>query len=127
MPSGRLKLTAYSPLLDVTWSREWVETPGSPLDERLETIVAAIESGALELLAGSSATGGTGPSQQARSGDQPAPTAGAAARLAAVQLPGLHGPASDKPALPAGATARLLALQLPGVDFGNWEADPPAG
>ncbi|MEY9583327.1 hypothetical protein [Sinorhizobium fredii] len=51
VPCGRLKLTAYSPLLGVPWSREWVETPGSPLDERLETIVAAIESGALELLA----------------------------------------------------------------------------
>lgn len=51
VPRGKLKLTAYSPLLSVPWSREWVELPGSPLDERLETIVAAIESGALELLA----------------------------------------------------------------------------
>ncbi|MCY1325899.1 hypothetical protein D9M68_418030 [compost metagenome] len=51
VPRGRMKLTAYSPLLGVPWSREWVETPGSPLDDRLETIVAAIETGALELLA----------------------------------------------------------------------------
>ncbi|MDX0442502.1 hypothetical protein GOD94_27605 [Sinorhizobium medicae] len=51
VPRGKLKLTAYSPLHGVPWSREWVETPGTPLDGRLEAIVAAIESGALELLA----------------------------------------------------------------------------
>jgi len=51
LPCGRLKLTAYSPLLGVPWSREWTETPGSPLEERVEAIAAAIESGALELLA----------------------------------------------------------------------------
>ncbi|MBY5820491.1 hypothetical protein HFN60_33445 [Rhizobium leguminosarum] len=51
VPRGKLKLTAYSPLLGVPWTREWLETAGTPLDDGLETIAAAIESGALELLA----------------------------------------------------------------------------
>ncbi len=52
VPRGKLKLTAYSPLLGVPWTREWLETAGTRLDGNgLETIAAAIESGALELLA----------------------------------------------------------------------------
>ncbi|WP_105416391.1 hypothetical protein [Neorhizobium sp. T25_27] len=51
VPCGRLKLTAYSPLLGVAWSREWSERPGSPLEERVGSIVAAIDSGALDVLA----------------------------------------------------------------------------
>ncbi|MBY3138980.1 hypothetical protein [Rhizobium laguerreae] len=51
VPCGRLKLTAYSPLNGFPWSREWSETAGTALDDGLEQIAAAIESGALELLA----------------------------------------------------------------------------
>lgn len=48
-PSGRLKLTAYSPFHDVPWRHQWVEKPKSALGDRLGEIVAVLESGAIDL------------------------------------------------------------------------------
>lgn len=48
-PSGRLKLTAYSPFHDVPWRHQWVEKPKSTLGDRLGEIVAVLESGAIDL------------------------------------------------------------------------------
>ncbi|TBB67060.1 hypothetical protein ELH42_13225 [Rhizobium ruizarguesonis] len=49
LPSGRLKLTAYSPYHDLPWRRQWIEKPGSALDDRMEEIVAVLESAAIDL------------------------------------------------------------------------------
>ncbi|MDK4724928.1 hypothetical protein [Rhizobium phaseoli] len=48
-PSGRLKLTAYSPFHDVPWRQEWIEKPGEALDTRLEEVVAVLEAAAIDL------------------------------------------------------------------------------
>ncbi|MFC5755857.1 hypothetical protein [Rhizobium sp. GCM10022189] len=48
-PSGRLKLTAYSPFHDVPWRHQWIEKPKSALGDRLEEIVAVLEAGAIDL------------------------------------------------------------------------------
>ncbi|TAX97716.1 hypothetical protein ELH94_14915 [Rhizobium leguminosarum] len=48
-PSGRLKLTAYSPFHDVPWRHQWIETRNSPLDARLKEIVAVLNAGAIDL------------------------------------------------------------------------------
>ncbi|MFS2180070.1 hypothetical protein ACCC98_29650 [Rhizobium pisi] len=49
VPSGRLKLTAYSPFHGVPWQRRWIEGPKSPLGNRLDEIVDGLESGAADL------------------------------------------------------------------------------
>lgn len=51
VPSGRVKLTAYSPFFGIPWRHEWIETPKSPLGKRLDTIMPTLESGALALFA----------------------------------------------------------------------------
>lgn len=48
-PSGRLKLTAYSPFHDVPWRYQWIERPKSSLEGRLEEIVAVLKAAAIEL------------------------------------------------------------------------------
>lgn len=48
-PSGRLKLTAYSPFHGVPWRHQWVEKPESQLGDRLHEIVAVLEAGAIDL------------------------------------------------------------------------------
>ncbi|MDM9621120.1 hypothetical protein [Rhizobium sp. S96] len=47
VPSGRLKLVAYSPDPAVSWRREWLETPGERLVGRIGTIVADLERAAI--------------------------------------------------------------------------------
>ncbi|MDL2410830.1 hypothetical protein PY650_35920 [Rhizobium calliandrae] len=49
MPSGRLKLTAYSPFYDVPWRHHWIEGPKSPLEGRLDEIVAVLKAAAIDL------------------------------------------------------------------------------
>ncbi|MHC2574963.1 hypothetical protein [Rhizobium leguminosarum] len=48
-PSGRLKLTAYSPYHDVPWRHQWIEGQKSTLEGRLEEIVAVLKAGAIDL------------------------------------------------------------------------------
>lgn len=50
-PSGRLRLVAYSPYPRVTWTTDWQETKSAPLDKALRTIVKALESAAVDLVA----------------------------------------------------------------------------
>ncbi|MGO8227365.1 hypothetical protein ACC794_38080, partial [Rhizobium ruizarguesonis] len=49
VPSGRLKLVAYSPDHPVSWPREWLETPDEPLGGRIGRIVADLEKAAVTL------------------------------------------------------------------------------
>ncbi len=49
IPSGRLRLIAYSPYHRVSWSSRWDETANSTLEETLPAVVKAIESAAVEL------------------------------------------------------------------------------
>lgn len=51
VPCGRVKLTAYSPFHGMPWRHEWTETPDAALGKRLATIMPALESGAMALLA----------------------------------------------------------------------------
>ncbi len=48
-PSGRLKLTAYSPFHDVPWRHQWTEGQKSTLEGRLEEIVAVLRAAAIDL------------------------------------------------------------------------------
>ena len=50
LPSGRLRLVAYSPYGRVSWSRDWQETKKTSLAEALKGIVKAIETSAPELV-----------------------------------------------------------------------------
>lgn len=50
-PSRRLRLVAYSPYPRVTWTTNWQETKSAPLDKSLRTIVKALESAAVGLVA----------------------------------------------------------------------------
>ncbi|TAT79530.1 hypothetical protein ELI56_15625 [Rhizobium ruizarguesonis] len=49
LPTGMLRLTAYSPFHGVPWQRQWTETPGTLFSSSLESIVRGIEAGAHEL------------------------------------------------------------------------------
>lgn len=51
LPSGRLRLIAYSPYGRVNWSMQWQETKSAALSSQIRTIVQAIESAALDLVA----------------------------------------------------------------------------
>lgn len=44
IPSGRLKLVAYSPYPLVQWQTEWQETPRKPLDKQIPAIIRSLES-----------------------------------------------------------------------------------
>jgi hypothetical protein len=51
LPSGRLRLIAYSPYGRVPWSTDWQETTKTPLTASLRAIVRTIEASAEELVA----------------------------------------------------------------------------
>lgn len=50
VPSGRLRIIAYSPYRRVSWSRQWQETDSAPLSRQIRTIVQAIEAAAPDLV-----------------------------------------------------------------------------
>jgi hypothetical protein len=50
LPSGRLRLVAYSPYGRVSWSAEWQETKAASLTTKLAAIVKAVESSAGDLV-----------------------------------------------------------------------------
>lgn len=50
MPSGRLRLIAYSPYGRVSWSTNWQETKTATLTRDLSVIVKAIEAAAIDLV-----------------------------------------------------------------------------
>ncbi len=50
LPSGRLRLVAYSPDWRVKWSNTWQETKGSSLRSSIRSIVKEIESAAVDLV-----------------------------------------------------------------------------
>lgn len=50
LPSGRLKLIAYSPYRSVHWSAEWRETKKKTLEPSIRAIVTALEEAAIELV-----------------------------------------------------------------------------
>lgn len=49
VPTGRLKLVAYSPLHGIPWQARWIEEPGKPLEDRLDLIVGDVQCGAIDL------------------------------------------------------------------------------
>ncbi|MBW9113855.1 hypothetical protein JNB88_09425 [Rhizobium cauense] len=49
VPTGLLKLVAYSPYYDVPWQRQWMETPGKLFSLSLDAIVRGLVAGAHEL------------------------------------------------------------------------------
>ena len=51
LPSGRLRILAYSPYGRVTWSMQWQETRSSLLSGQIERIIEAIETSAPDLVA----------------------------------------------------------------------------
>lgn len=56
-PTGRLKLVAYSPFHRIPWRTQWIESPGTPLDRRLDEIVGELQRGAIDLAEKLEATG----------------------------------------------------------------------
>lgn len=50
LPSGRLRLVAYSPYWRVSWSTEWQETKKAPPGASLTAILKAIEDSAVDLV-----------------------------------------------------------------------------
>lgn len=50
LPSGRLRIVAYSPYYSATWSTEWTETGRAALQASLRTIVKAAEDAAPKLI-----------------------------------------------------------------------------
>lgn len=51
LPSGRMRIIAYSPYGRVSWSMQWQEGKSASLSSKIRTIVQAIESAALDLVA----------------------------------------------------------------------------
>lgn len=51
LPSGRLRLVAYSPYHRVSWSTEWQETKKTSLRSSIRTIVKSVEDAAPDLVA----------------------------------------------------------------------------
>jgi len=51
LPSGRMRIIAFSPYGRVSWKMQWQETRSASLDSQIKTIVQAIESAALDLVA----------------------------------------------------------------------------
>jgi hypothetical protein len=51
LPSGRMRIVAYSPYGRVSWSRQWQETKSASLRALIRTIVEEIEAAAPELVA----------------------------------------------------------------------------
>jgi len=51
LPSGRMRIIAYSPYGRVSWSMQWQEGKSASLSSQIRTIVQAIESAALDLVA----------------------------------------------------------------------------
>lgn len=51
LPSGRMRIVAYSPYSRVDWSAQWQETKSASLRSQIRTIVDAIEAAAPELVA----------------------------------------------------------------------------
>lgn len=49
VPTGRLRLVAYSPVHGLDWRQEWTEAPQAPLEDRLAGIVDDIEAAAAGL------------------------------------------------------------------------------
>ncbi|MGR9372358.1 hypothetical protein [Rhizobium leguminosarum] len=49
VPTGLLKLVAYSPFHEVPWQRQWMETPGKLFSLQLDEIVIGLVAGAHEL------------------------------------------------------------------------------
>jgi hypothetical protein len=50
IPTGRIRLVAYSPYWRVSWTTSWQETKSTTLTRELSTIVKAIERAAVELV-----------------------------------------------------------------------------
>lgn len=50
IPSGRLRLIAYSPYWRAAWSESWQETKVDSLSSRIPKLIKAIQSGAVELV-----------------------------------------------------------------------------
>ncbi|ADL01350.1 hypothetical protein [Brevundimonas subvibrioides] len=51
LPSGRMRIIAYSPYGRVNWSMQWQESKSAALSSQIRTIVQAIESAAPDLVA----------------------------------------------------------------------------
>lgn len=51
LPSGRMRIVAYSPYGRVTWSTRWQETKSASLKSQIRTIVESIEAAAPNLVA----------------------------------------------------------------------------
>lgn len=51
IPSGRLRVVAYAPYGDVSWSQQWQETKTASLKSSLRTIVEAVEAQAPKIVA----------------------------------------------------------------------------
>lgn len=49
VPTGLLRLTAYSPFYGVPWQRQWTEKPGKLFSSQLDEIVSGLVAGAHEL------------------------------------------------------------------------------
>lgn len=49
VPTGRLKLVAYSPFHKIPWQAQWIEEQGAPLDRRLNDIIGDMQFGAITL------------------------------------------------------------------------------
>ena len=50
LPSGRMRIVAYSPYGAVGWSAQWQETKSASLRDQIKTIVEAIEAMAPDLV-----------------------------------------------------------------------------
>ena len=51
LPSGRMRIVAYSPYGEVSWSTQWQETKSAPLNSQIKAIVEVIEATAPDLVA----------------------------------------------------------------------------
>lgn len=51
LPSGRMRIVAYSPYGRVSWSTQWQESRSASLRSQIRTIVQAVEAAAIELVA----------------------------------------------------------------------------
>ncbi|MGA1803417.1 hypothetical protein [Rhizobium sp. HT1-10] len=49
MPTGKLRLVAYSPFYDLPWMQRWEEREIAQLDSEIDRVILSLESGALDL------------------------------------------------------------------------------
>lgn len=106
VPTGLLKLVAYSPFHAVPWQRQWMETPGKLFSLSLDAIVMGLVAGAHELFLALDKAG-VPPDRRSPGGVNPG-------------WPSTRGP--RKPGSPCGRSDRPSA-----GPFGETSSCPPAG